>query len=37
MNVKKRLELLYPDSHQLTTAIENGIYNVELKLDLAPG
>ena len=37
MNVKKRLELLYLDSHQLTTAIDDGIYNVELKLDLTHG
>lgn len=31
-NVKKRLQLLYPNKHQLKINHENGYYNIELKL-----
>lgn len=31
-NVKRRLELMYPDRHQLTTTIENNIYIVKLEI-----
>jgi LytS/YehU family sensor histidine kinase len=31
-NVKKRLQLMYPNKHQLKINNENGYYNVELKL-----
>lgn len=31
--IKKRLQLLYPDAHQLKISIENNIYSVQLILD----
>lgn len=34
-NVQKRLTLLYPDKHMLRTFIEDGVYHVDLELDLA--
>ena len=34
-NVKRRLELLYPGRHKLIRASENGIYKVNLEIDLA--
>jgi len=34
VNVKKRLELLYPKKHELTIKDENKSYNVYLKLEL---
>lgn len=34
-NVKRRLELLYPGSHKLIRTSENGIYKVNLEIDLA--
>jgi two-component system, LytTR family, sensor kinase len=34
-NLKRRLELLYPEKHQLTTAIENEFYETNLILDLS--
>lgn len=33
-NLKKRLELLYPQQHALTTEVEHGIFHVELKINL---
>ncbi len=33
-NVRKRLELLYPDNHTLEISQENGYYKVSLKLDI---
>ena len=33
-NVQKRLDLQYPDRHQLTAAIEDSVYHIDLKLDL---
>ncbi len=34
VNVKRRLDLLYPHSHQLIIDVMNGWYNVDLKLSL---
>jgi two-component system LytT family sensor kinase len=34
VNVKRRLDLLYPHSHQLIIDDSNGWYNVDLKLSL---
>jgi two-component system, LytTR family, sensor kinase len=34
-NLKRRLELLYPEKHQLTTTIENEFYETNLILDLS--
>jgi two-component system LytT family sensor kinase len=34
-NVKRRLELLYPRRHKLILGSENGIYKVNLEIDLA--
>lgn len=31
-NVKRRLELMYPDRHKLITTIENNIYIVKLEI-----
>ena len=33
-NVIKRLQLLYPDSHTLNTSVKNGMYSVQLELQL---
>jgi sensor histidine kinase YesM len=33
-NVKRRLELMYPHRHSLTIADEDGVYNVNLELDI---
>lgn len=33
-NTKKRLELLYPNRHELKISAENGLFNVALKLDV---
>lgn len=33
-NVKKRLQLIYPDSHKLMISSENGYYKVSLTIDL---
>ena len=33
-NVKRRLELLYPDRHELTILNEKDIYKVDLKLKI---
>jgi two-component system, LytTR family, sensor kinase len=33
-NVKERLVLLYPEKHSLTIAKENGIFNVELSIEI---
>lgn len=33
-NVKKRLELIYPNSHDLKINTSNGLYNAELTVDL---
>lgn len=32
VNVQRRLSLLYPDSHQLTTITTDGWFTIELKL-----
>ena len=31
-NVKRRLELMYPERHKLSTTIENNIYIVKLEI-----
>jgi len=33
-NVKRRLELLYPEKHELNIVDENGVYKVDLKLKI---
>ena len=33
-NVQKRLEMLYPDNHQLDISETDGIYKVELKINI---
>jgi LytS/YehU family sensor histidine kinase len=33
-NLKQRLKLIYPDSHQLEIASENGVYSVRLEIQL---
>jgi len=33
-NVEKRLNLLYPDKHQLTFTEKEELFNVDLKIDL---
>jgi two-component system sensor histidine kinase AlgZ len=33
-NLKQRLKLIYPDSHQLDMASENGVYSVRLEIQL---
>lgn len=34
-NLKRRLELIYPDKHQLDFQMTDGVYNAKLKLNLA--
>ena len=34
LNVKKRLGLLYPDKHQLIINVNEGVYNVQLQIEL---
>jgi hypothetical protein len=33
-NLRKRLELIYPDKYELQMGIENNIYSIELKIEL---
>jgi LytS/YehU family sensor histidine kinase len=35
VNLKRRLQLLYPQKHKLTTNIENDFYETNLSIDLA--
>jgi len=34
-NVQRQLDLLYPDQHQLKTVRDNGLFTVDLKIDLS--
>jgi LytS/YehU family sensor histidine kinase len=33
-NLKKRMELIYPDKHKMETKFENGIYKAMLEISL---